>query len=111
MREAGPPLDRFQVAFRLLHPLFDGMTLTYTEETGLLTSYNTGRRLPTEAFKKSPYYHMLTEGLTEMRARLDTNEPPPFAIFDELRQQGCGTISRLRSTSAPTRSPTTLTES
>ena len=25
MREAGLPLDRFQVAFRLLHPLFDGM--------------------------------------------------------------------------------------
>ena len=31
---------------------------------------------------------MLTNGLTELRARLDTNEPPPFAVFDELRQQG-----------------------
>lgn len=64
------------------------MTLTYTEEAGLLTSYNTGRREPTEAFKKSPYYHMLANGLTDLRERLDTNEPPPFPIFDELRQQG-----------------------
>src|SRR6476469_7912067 len=49
MREAGLPIDRFQIAFRLLHPLFDGMSLTFTEETGLLTSSNTGRGGPNEA--------------------------------------------------------------
>jgi adenylate cyclase len=88
MRAAGLPLDRLQVAFRLLHPLFDGMSLTYTEETGLLTSYNTGRRQPTEAFRRSPYFHMLTNGLTELRAKLDSNEPQPFPVLEELRQEG-----------------------
>lgn len=88
MRDAGLPLDRLQVAFRLLHPLFDGMSLTYTEETGLLTSYNTGRRQPTEAFRRSPYFHMLTNGKTELRAKLDSNEPQPFPVLDELRQSG-----------------------
>ncbi len=88
MREAGLPIDRFQIAFRLLHPLFDGMSLTFTEETGLLTSYNTGRRAPTEAFLKSPYYHMLENNLSQLRTRLDTNEPHDFPVFDELRQEG-----------------------
>jgi adenylate cyclase len=88
MREEGLPLDRFQVAFRLLHPLFDGMSLTWTERDGLQTSYNTGRRRPTPVFLQSPYYYMLSNGLSELRVRLDGNEPQPFPIFEELRQDG-----------------------
>lgn len=88
MREAGLPIDRFQVSFRLLHPLFDGMSLTWTERDDLQTSYNTGRRRPTDVFLRSPYYHMLANGLSELRARLDGNEPQPFPVFEELRQEG-----------------------
>ena len=88
MREVGLPLDRLQVSFRLLHPLFDGMSLTFTEATGLETAYNTGRRQPTEAFRRSPYYHMLTNGLRELRTTLDSNEPLPFPVWDELRERG-----------------------
>lgn len=88
MREVGLPVDRLQVSFRLLHPLFDGMSLTFTEKAGLQTSYNTGRRQPTEAFRRSPYYYMLTNGLTDLRARLDSNEALPFPVWDELREEG-----------------------
>ncbi len=31
---------------------------------------------------------MLTNGLTDLRARLDSNEPQPFPVLEELRQQG-----------------------
>jgi adenylate cyclase len=29
------PLHRMQVGFRILHPLFDGMSLTWTDEAGV----------------------------------------------------------------------------
>ena len=30
--DAGVPLDRMNVGFRILHPLFDGMSITWTRE-------------------------------------------------------------------------------
>jgi len=30
----GVPIDRMNVGFRILHPLFDGMSITWTREQG-----------------------------------------------------------------------------
>jgi adenylate cyclase len=36
---AGVPLHRMQVGFRILHPLFDGMSVTWIEEARVAVSY------------------------------------------------------------------------
>jgi len=36
---SGVPIDRMNVGFRILHPLFDGMSITWTRETGSEVSY------------------------------------------------------------------------
>jgi len=38
---AGVPIDRMNVGFRILHPLFDGMSITWTRESGAEVSYAT----------------------------------------------------------------------
>ncbi len=36
---AGVPIDRMNVGFRILHPLFDGMSITWTREGGAEVFY------------------------------------------------------------------------
>src|SRR5262249_19413041 len=36
---AGEPIDRMNVGFRILHPLFDGMSITWTREKGAEVEY------------------------------------------------------------------------
>ena len=36
---AGVPLARMLVGFRILHPLFDGMTISWTDERGVEVEY------------------------------------------------------------------------
>jgi hypothetical protein len=35
----GVPIDRMNVGFRILHPLFDGMSITWIRESGADVSY------------------------------------------------------------------------
>jgi hypothetical protein len=37
--QSGVPIDRMNVGFRILHPLFDGMSITWTRETGAEVFY------------------------------------------------------------------------
>src|SRR5512144_516948 len=36
---SGVPIDRMNVGFRILHPLFDGMSITWTREKGAEVEY------------------------------------------------------------------------
>ena len=37
---SGVPIDRMNVGFRILHPLFDGMSITWTREGGAEVTYD-----------------------------------------------------------------------
>ncbi|WP_147022969.1 adenylate/guanylate cyclase domain-containing protein [Microvirga aerophila] len=80
-------LDRAVVAYLVFHPQFDGMTFTWTRDTGQAERQAATqpdiRRLP------SPFLHMQTTGIEELRYRLDDRgEPLPFPLLSHLRSLG-----------------------
>jgi adenylate cyclase len=83
----GLDLDRAVVAYLVFHPQFDGMTFTWTRDTGQAKRQAATqpdiRRLP------SPFLHMQTTGTEELRYRLnDRGEPLPFPLLGHLRSLG-----------------------
>jgi adenylate cyclase len=83
----GLDLDRAVVAYLVFHPQFDGMTFTWTRDTGQAERQAATqpdiRRLP------SPFLHMQTTGTEELRYRLDDGgEPLPFPLLHHLRSLG-----------------------
>src|SRR5690349_18517203 len=70
----GVPVHRMQISFRILHPLFDGASITWTEEGGVALTHAAGGDSPGSSFRTSPFYFMLTNGSMEMRRRLDRDD-------------------------------------
>ncbi len=87
--EAGVPLHRVHVGFRILHPLFDGMAITWTEEAGVEVEYFEHLDEDNSVFRLSPFYYMLSRGEAEFRARLD-HDPcvADFPLLTELKDKG-----------------------
>lgn len=86
---AGVPLARMQVGFRILHPLFDGMSIGWTEEAGVEVSYFENLHLDNSVYRLSPFYFMLSNQRTEFRARLDRDAcVDKFPLLTELRDKG-----------------------
>src|SRR5688500_18671119 len=89
--DSGVPIDRMNVGFRILHPLFDGMSITWTRETGVEVSYATLVDQEGSDFRVSPFYVMLAEHLAEWRLRLDTDPAiERFPLLLQLKEQGYG---------------------
>jgi adenylate cyclase len=85
----GVPLHRMNVSFRILHPLFDGMSITWTEEGGVEVTYSVLIDQAGSLFRMSPFYFMLTNGLTEFRCKLDAETcVDRFPLLAELRTKG-----------------------
>jgi adenylate cyclase len=83
----GLELDRAVVAYLVFHPQFDGMTFTWTRDTGQAERQAATqpdiRRLP------SPFLHMQTTGTEELRYRLDGGGSSlPFPLLSHLRSLG-----------------------
>jgi adenylate cyclase len=86
---AGVPLARMQVGFRILHPLFDGMSLTWTDEAGVEINYYGDIDQDGSVFRLSPFYFMLSRQMTELRLRLDRDaETERFPVLLELKERG-----------------------
>jgi adenylate cyclase len=86
---AGVPLDRMNVGCRILHPLFDGMSITWTPEGGAEVSYQTLVDQDGSDFRVSPFYVMLTGGNTEWRLRLDRESTiERFPLLIQLKEKG-----------------------
>src|SRR5262249_4719250 len=64
----GGPLHRMQVGFRILHPLFDGMSVTWTDEAGVAVTYYDHIDADGSDFRLSPFYYMLANKLMEPQA-------------------------------------------
>ena len=58
----GVPIDRMNVGFRILHPLFDGMSITWTREQGAEVTYAALVDKDGSDFRLSPFYVMLSDG-------------------------------------------------
>ena len=86
---AGVPLARMQVGFRILHPLFDGMSIIWTDEGGVEIEYFEALDLDGSVFRLSPFYYMLANNLTEFRCRLDRDAIiDRFPLLAEFRGRG-----------------------
>lgn len=87
--EAGVPLHRVHVGFRILHPLFDGMSIVWTEEAGVEVEYFEHLDEDNSTFRLSTFYYMLSRAQTEFRARLDRDAcVADFPLLTELRDKG-----------------------
>ena len=90
--QSGVPIDRMNVGFRILHPLFDGMSITWTRETGAEVFYAALVDQEGSEFRLSPFFLMLSQGMREWRLRPD-------------RDPAIG-VSRSSPTSGPRATPT-----
>ncbi len=86
---AGVPIDRFNVGCRILHPLFDGLTITWTREGGVQVEYAAGVDKEGSDFRLSPFYVMLTEHDDTRRFPLgDEAAIAPFPLLRRLKEEG-----------------------
>jgi adenylate cyclase len=88
LTHAGIPLARIQLGFRVLHPLFDYILVTWTAESGAVLTQ--GRRDDERLgrFEATPYYRMIQDGAVEFRRHLRPGASHGFPILDELAAAG-----------------------
>ena len=88
---AGLPLARTHVTFRVLHPLYEAMGITWRRDGGVeIYRYpHHGGEDPPEPFTSSPIWHMINTRLTFLRRHLISDEAIlDFPMLAELRDEG-----------------------
>lgn len=78
LRAVGIPVMRSQLAFRVLHPLYDASTLTWSMKQDVLVENFRPEQTGQEQFLRSPVGHALTNRLPVFRRRLTG----PTALLD-----------------------------
>src|SRR5216684_3248184 len=90
LRGIGMPIMRGQVAFRILHPLYDASAVNWDAERGAVVElYRPGDSTGHERFMRSPLGHALAHRLPILRRRL-TGETAllDFEVLEEMRSSG-----------------------
>jgi adenylate cyclase len=89
LRAVGIPILRGQVAFRVLHPLYDASTVNWTAENGVVVENFSPQDSSQERFLRSPIGHTLAHRLPVLRRRL-TGETAllDFDVLEEFRALG-----------------------
>ena len=89
LRAVGIPVLRAQVAFRVLHPLYDASTLTWNAEKGVVVELFRPDQSGQEPFLRSPVGHVLTHRLPVFRRRLTgATALLDFEVLEEFRALG-----------------------
>ncbi len=90
LRAAGIPLWRAHVGYRTLHPLIEAISLTWERDEGLGSDdIPHGQSHASEAWRKSPAFHMIETGVPFLRRRLTGTEALlDFPLLVELRDRG-----------------------
>jgi adenylate cyclase len=89
LRAVGIPLMRGQVAFRVLHPLYDASVLTWTGERGVVVELFRPEQSGQGQFLHSPMGHALTHHLPVFRRRLTgATALLDFEVLEEFRALG-----------------------
>ena len=89
LRAIGIPILRAQVAFRVLHPLYDASTLTWNAKNGVVVEYFRPDQSGQEQFLRSPVGYALTHRLPVFRRRLTgATALLDFEVLEEFRALG-----------------------
>jgi adenylate cyclase len=89
LRAVGLPVVRFQVAFRVLHPLYDASTLNWTAGKGVVVEHFRPEESGNDRFVRGPLGHIMTHRLPVLRRRLTGDTALfDFDVLDELRAMG-----------------------
>lgn len=90
LRGVGFPILRGQVAFRILHPLYDASAISWTADKGAVVSlFRPDDIGGHERFQRSPLGHALTHRLPVLRRRLTgATALLDFAELEEFRALG-----------------------
>jgi adenylate cyclase len=84
----GVSVARSQASFRILHPLFGAMTVTWREDEGSKPELQPGDNSPGSEFDVSPVAAMLREGRRMMRQRLEDPGSLRFPLLVSLAGKG-----------------------
>jgi adenylate cyclase len=89
LRGVGLPVLRGQVAFRVLHPLYDASTLNWNAERGVVVEHFRPEQSGQDQFLRSPIGHILAHRLPVLRRRLTGDTALlDFAVLEEFRALG-----------------------
>jgi adenylate cyclase len=89
LRGVGIPLLRGQIAFRILHPLYDASTLNWNTQRGVVAEHFRPEQSSDDQFVQSPLGHVLVHRLPVLRRRLTGDTALlDFAVLDEFRSLG-----------------------
>lgn len=91
LNAAGVPIGRGHITFRVLHPLYASMGLTWRPDRGVeISKYAHGEGgIHAAPFSSSPFYHLITRKLPFLRRHLTGPEAVlDFPFLQELRDQG-----------------------
>ena len=84
----GLPLMRGYITAQTLHPRISVLDSTWRRGEGVSADFINYQAEPLPGFLKSPIKHLLDNGLSHLRVGLEGDEPLPFPICEEFRQQG-----------------------
>jgi adenylate cyclase len=89
LRSVGVPILRGQVAFRVLHPLYDASTLEWTAEKGVVVEHFRPEQSGQDDFLNSPLGHVMIHRLPVLRRRLTGDTAlMDFGVLEEFRVLG-----------------------
>ncbi|HLX16467.1 MAG TPA: adenylate/guanylate cyclase domain-containing protein [Bradyrhizobium sp.] len=89
LRAIGTPVMRAQLAFRVLHPLYNASTLTWYVEKGVVVEHFSREQSTQGSFLRSPSGYVVTHRLPVLRRRLTgATALLDFEVLEELRAQG-----------------------
>lgn len=89
LRGVGVPILRSQVAFRVLHPLYDASTLNWNKEKGVVVEHFRPEQSGQDQFLRSPLGHVLSHLLPVFRRRLTGDTALlDFELLEEFRALG-----------------------
>jgi adenylate cyclase len=90
--EAGVPLARAIVVLDTLHPIYEGRAFRWRadapETVEVLDYGRTNEGEAAELWRRSPFFHLLQSGGTEMRRRLAAGDPADFPSIAQARDEG-----------------------
>jgi adenylate cyclase len=90
--DAGVPLARALVILDTLHPIYEGRAFRWRadapEAAEVLDYGRTNEGEAAESWRRSPFFHLLQSGGTELRRRLAAGDPADFPAFAQARDEG-----------------------
>jgi len=90
--QAGLQLSRGVALIDTLHPVHEGRAFRWrsdgVDETAFVEYGRTNTGPAAESWQRSPFFHLLTTGGTELRRRIGPGEPVDFPVLEDLRAEG-----------------------